>query len=152
MGYETKLIIGRSGMASDEIERGDMIVEEGERYRPMLKDEKGNFVKTGRKVTYFMVYAEIDLCKCGYSSAIHKLDRVNKDESHFWEWYSTGYGNDELTQDSYGDKPKPLPIPVVLEALEEDAKDSDYRRFKWAIALLKSMQDDDNLKVMLYGH
>jgi hypothetical protein len=42
----------------------------------------------------------------------------------------------------------------VVDALEKDAKDNDYRRFKWALGLLKSMEDDaeENLSVLLYGH
>jgi hypothetical protein len=154
MGYETRLIIGRSCHTSDEIERGDLVIEDGETCRPWLKDGKGEFIKTGRKATYFMVYAEIDLCKCGYLSEINKLDRINKDESHFWEWYGSGDGNKEITEDAYGEKPKPLPLSVVVDALEKDAKDNDYRRFKWALGLLKSMQDDaeENLSVLLYGH
>jgi len=41
----------------------------------------------------------------------------------------------------------------VVEALKKDAKDDDYRRFKWALALLEAMKDDsERLSVLLYGH
>jgi hypothetical protein len=153
MGYETKLFIGREGHTSDEMQSGDLVVEDGQAYRPLLTDDEGELIKTGRKSTYFMVYAEIDLCKCGYSSAVSKLDQINKDESHFWEWYGSGDGNNAITEDRYGDKLKPIPISDVVAALESDEKNDNYRRFKWALALLKSMQDEpEDLKVLIYGH
>lgn len=154
MGYETRLIIGKSSsLTGDEVEYGELIIEDGEAYRPMLKDEKGEFIKTGRKEIWFQVIAEIDLCKCGYNSEIHKIDRVNKDESHIWYWFGSGDGDTRVTEDCYGDKPKPVPIKDVVAALEIDAEKDDYRRFKWALALLKSMQDDpEGLTVLLYGH
>ena len=44
-------------------------------------------------------------------------------------------------------------MKTVITALEKDAANDDYRRFKWALALLKSMKDDpENIKVMLFGH
>ena len=149
MGYETKLIIGQSGHTMDESVYGDLIVEEGEAYRPMLKDEKGHYLKTGRKETYFMVIATINLCKCGSQSHIGKIDFTNKDESHFWQWYD---GDERKTEDCYGDKPKPIPVSVVVDALRKDLEDEKYRRFKWALALLESMQDDKDITVLFYGH
>ena len=152
MGYETKLIIGMSSFTSDEFELDDLIIEDGEAYRPHKRDDSGEIIKTGRKETYFSVIATLDLCKCGYESNISKLDFKNTDENHQWYWYD---GEEKTTTDPYGDKPKPLPVSVVLAALKKDEKEDSYRRFKWAIALLESMRDDkesDRITVLFYGH
>lgn len=150
MGYETKLVIGEEGFTSDEIKRGELVIEDGEAYRQYIKDEYDNFVRTGKKETYFSVIATIDLCKCGYDSAISEIDFKNNDESHFWYYYD---GNEKTVNDCYGDKSKPVSIGEVVKALEKDVKNSDYRRFKWALDMLKSMESSDpSLKVMFYGH
>ncbi len=119
-------------------------------YRPYLKDKAGDIELTSKKITWFRIYATVDLCKCGYESNIHNIDHINKDESHFWYWYD---GNGETSKDCYGDKLKPIPIKEVVEALRKDTKKDDYRRFKWALALLESMQNDkEDLTVLFYGH
>jgi len=151
MGYETKLIIGTSSRHSeDESVYGDLVIEDGEAYRPMIKDDDGNFLKTGKKETYFFVMATVDLCKCGYDSNVHKLDGVNKDESHQWYWYER---NDRIIEDCYGAKMKPVPLIDLIEALKLDIASDEYRRFKWALALLESMNDDnEDITALLYGH
>ncbi len=150
MGYETTLLIGRECTTSDEIKRGPLVTEEGEAYRPYLKDEDGAFIKTGAKETYFMIYAEIDLCKCGYTSEISKIDKENTDKGHHWIWAS---GGDERSEDLYGEKPKPVSFKAVIDALEKDYQDGEYRRFKWALALLNSMQDEsEELSILMFGH
>ena len=148
MGYETKLFIGKSSFTEDEIAKGDMVISDGEAYKPYLKNDKGEFVKTGKVRTYFMVYAMIDLCKCGDGNLLN-LDWKNKDESRIWYWYD---GDTERTEDCYGDNPKPVSLAAVIDALEKDNSER-YRRFDWALALLKSMVDDkDEIQVLLYGH
>lgn len=151
MGYETKLLIGVSScLTEDENIYGDLIIENGEAYRPMQKDDNGSFLTTGKKETWFQIMAAIDLCKCGSDSAIHKIDRVNSDESHHWYWYD---GNERITEDCYGDKPKPVPVSDVIAALRSDMKHENYRRFTWALALLETMENDpEGLSVLLYGH
>jgi hypothetical protein len=151
MGYETKLIIGRSCQSTKEVSRGELVLEDGEAYRPYLKDDKENYIYTGREEIYFMVYATIDLCKCGSDSAISKIDWTNKEkDTVFWYFYD---GKDQINEDCYGDCPKPLPLSVVLEALRIDSKEGDYRRFKWAVSLLESMENDsENIQVLFYGH
>jgi hypothetical protein len=150
MGYETELLIGiSSSSASDEIKYGELIVADEEAYRPMMRNAKNNTIKTGRKETYFSIYATIDLCKCG-GREINNLDRINKDTSHHWYWYT---GNGRTVEDCYGDKLKPVPIIDVINAIEQDSFDNDYRRFEWALALLNSMKNDtENLSVLLRGH
>ena len=150
MGYETKLIIGQSGHTDKECARGDLIIEDGEAYRPYLKDENGRLIETGTDETYFSVYAIIDLCKCGSDSEISKIDCWNKDDSRFWYWYD---GGEKRVEDHYGDKPKPVPIKTVIAALEKDLKNDDYRRFKWALSLLRGMADEkESITVLFFGH
>jgi len=107
-------------------------------------------------VRYFMIYGTIDMCKLGQHTALYELDWCNKKDSEepVWGFYAAaGDGNTEITKDKYGDTPKPIPIALVIEALEKDAKVSDYRRLKWAIALLKSIQETTNdATVLLWGH
>ncbi len=153
MGYETKLIVGKQAShASQEWQEGELSIENGRPIYPILKDEEGKTLYTGRKNTWFYIYAEIDLCKLGSGSKIYSLDWVNKDENHFWYWF--GYDGDlEISEDCYGNKPKPIPVKKVLDALRGDAKNEDYRRLKWAIALLESMENDkEELEVLIYGH
>jgi hypothetical protein len=125
MGYETKLLIGISS--------------------PFSKQA------SDRKETYFQIFATLDLCKCGYPSKLHELPRVNTDENHCWFWYG---GDEEQRENLYGEQLKPVPVRDVLEALKADmVQEPNYRRFKWARALLESMVDDqENLEVLLYGH
>jgi len=151
MGYETKLIIGRAGMTENELAKGEPELDGGSVYRPTLKNDKGDFIKTGRQKTYFQTFATIDLCKCGSNSAIHNIDRVNKDESHYWYFYD---GDTEIKEDRYGDEMKPVEVAVVIEALKKNIEKDEYRRFKWALALLESMKNDEEggITVLLYGH
>ncbi|MCK5020052.1 MAG: hypothetical protein KAS32_23565 [Candidatus Peribacteraceae bacterium] len=117
-----------------------------------LHQDDGNILYTGRKETWFQIVATIDLCKCGDNSAIRDIDCVNKDESHHWFWFEND-GNTQTTEDRYGDKLKPVPINVVIQALKQDVKTDNYRRFKWALALLESMIDDkEKLSVLFNGH
>lgn len=151
MGYEIKLIIGKeSSVVYDEYAKGEPVLADGEVYYPYLKDADGDLIPTGRKETYFAVFATIDLCKCGYDSAINSIDNWNTDESHGWYWYE---GSAELRKDLYGVRLKPVSISTIINALEKDMESSDYRRFKWALALLESMVDDEEeLGVLIYKH
>jgi len=125
MGYETKLLIGK---------------ETNQAY-----DES----------TWFQIYAMVDLCKPGYDSEIFKIDSENKTpDVKQWYWYApTGDDNIGVTEDRYGAKPKPVPLTDVIHALRLDMQGDDYRRFKWAMALLESMADDnEELSVLFYGY
>jgi hypothetical protein len=150
MGYETTLLIGIEGHKSAEVEEGDLVIEDGEAYRPLARDKDGEFIPTGRKLTYFMVYATIDLCKCGYSSEISKLARVSADENNIYEWYE---GSESRKEDAYGDKPKPVKLIDLITAIEKDNANEKYRRFDWALALLYSMNTDNkDISALMIGH
>ena len=136
MGYETKLIIGRECSASDEY---DYSTEPAR--------------KTGKKETYFMSYAEIDLCKAG-TNALSKAmcGFKNKDKNHHWYFYGHD-GNTPIKEDKYGDKWIPQTIDSILEPMKIDYANGNYRRFKWAIALLESMKsDNEEIKVLIYSY
>jgi len=151
MGYETKLLIVQPGHTGDEYVRSHWVIEGEEPYKPYKEDENGDWIKTGRRETWVNVIATIDLSKCGYDSEIHQIDWKNTDKNHHWYWYGSD-GNTQIKEDCYEEKSSLIPIDVVLTALKKDAEDSDYRRFKWAIALLESMEDDKTLSILFYGH
>jgi hypothetical protein len=124
MGYETKLIIG------------------------VKREDYGH-----KKPSWFDVYAEIDLCKCGYGSHISALNQNSDKTKPEVYWY--GYdGNTEFTKDRYDSCPKPVALRHVVHALKADCENEDYRRFKWALALLESMEADnenENIEVLFFG-
>ena len=163
MGYEIKLIIGKEGHPSTELKHEDQAILDGNlAYFPIQKDKKGNFIETGRVEVYFQVYAMVDLSKPGIDCHLLKLDWKNTDTRIVWYFYEDG--NTQVKQDDYGDLSKPIPVADVITALKKDFKESldkypgfegdpdsgGYRRFKWAIALLKVM--DTNTQVLLHGH
>ena len=126
MGYETQLLVGKAT---------DMEFQ-------------------GKK--YFMVYATVDMSKMGYDSAVYDLPWKNENtDDVMWEWYApTGDGDIAVCQDRYGDYPQPVPVGDVIEALRTDSAGDDYRRFKWALALLEAMEKDtpEGLSVILWGY
>ena len=115
-----------------------------------MKNEDGEFVYTDIEETYFQIYAEIDMCKIG-SSHLMKVLTVNKDPLKEIYWF--GYdGNTRIHEDRYGDKPNETSIDDCIEALKLDVQEDDYRRFKWALALLESMKEEKDLSVIWFGH
>ncbi len=106
---------------------------------------------------FFMVEATVDMRKMG-NSELFNLPWVNhtpKEKS--WYFYApAGDGDTTITKDRYGEYLQPVPIADAITALEKDVETTDYRRFKWALALLKAMQADstenENLSVLLWGH
>ena len=164
MGYEIKLLIGHATKPSPEFKDSKVgqIDGEGENayvYYPALKDKKGNFIPTGRKESTFLICAEVDMCKMGmgpFSTLVEKSK--NKDKKLVYRWFEGG--NTTLTEDCYGDKFKPVPIKLVIEALEAEQKkealegDYRYRRTAWALALLKSISETsgEEFTVLFYGH
>lgn len=69
MGYEIKMLVGKSCLRAKEIER-DMSkpYSDGSGYE-YKRDEKGEIVYTGREEVWFQVMAEVDLSKLGYQRA-----------------------------------------------------------------------------------
>jgi len=155
MGYELKLVIGEVYGSNDEFKRSNKwtIPEGGEEkpYREYFKDDNGDIVCTGNVETFVSIVATVDLCKPGADSHIVQLDWKNEDKTRFWYWYD---GGEQIKEDCYGDRPKPLDIPTVLSALNMDCEGEYYRRFVWARDLLKTLSTNDghNLKVFFYGH
>jgi len=151
MGYEVKIMIGEVGMSANKMLREDKlkIESDGEAWYPYVRDEDDNFIKTDMIETYFMITAEIDLCKVGGSNLFKAL-KQNKDKLREYYWY--GYdGNMRISEDRYGEKAELATIEDCIIALKKDVKESDYRRFKWALALLESMKDSE-MKVLWFGH
>jgi hypothetical protein len=107
--------------------------------------------KEGRQ--WFTADVELDLCKCGYDSNINGLHmRKGTDEKVYWYGLD---GNTIFTKDRYDEEPVVYTIDQVINALEKDALESDYRRFKWALSLLSSIreaQQGEEFKVLLFGH
>lgn len=152
MGYEIKLIIGCKGTSSKKIERSEVGEVDGDYiHYPCVKDEEGNFKYSDIEETYFMVYAEIDLCKLGRDSHLGEILTANKDSKKEIYYYGSD-GNTKITEDCYGDKPNEVSITDCVNALRLDVANSDYRRFKWALALLESMQGEKEVSVIWYGH
>lgn len=76
------------------------------------------------------------------------LEAVNKLANDIEDGY--------IQEDKYGDPLAVIPIDEFIEALEESHKLDPYRRFAWALALLKSIQSswdyEDRLFVVTYAH
>lgn len=128
MGYEIKMFVGRKGS--------------------LLGNENGN--------QFFRVDAELDLCKIGsdnpLSEYIDKAFVKAKEEKEGIYLYGLD-GNQKFTKDCYGDKLPLCPIEEVYKVVKKTAQKDNYRRFKWAEALLASMKDDpEGLSVVFYGH
>jgi hypothetical protein len=60
-----------------------------------------------------------------------------------------------ITKDRYGEPLGVIELDEFIAALEEDNKAEPYRRFQWALALLKSIKEthqESTIKVVTYGH
>lgn len=156
MGYETHLaVVIPSTLPTDEIER-DMdkpYAEGGHEYK---YDEDGNPIKTGRQEIYVQKCAEIDMCKIGQSALeqVHnKAARVAEahNDEKFYYFFQTD-GNSRYMEDPYGAPLALAEIDDCIEALEHDVQ-NDYRRYNWALALLKAVRDGcgSEFKVLFWG-
>lgn len=105
-----------------------------------------------RELAYSKVLCMVDLAKPGYSSAIRELASDSPTTTHYF------YGDDgNLCHmlDQYGEPLKETSLASVIEALAEDIDESDYRRYKTALGVLKSVDPDDykeGVKVLFYGY
>ena len=103
------------------------------------------------KDNYFMKYAEVDLCKVAWFNDLNDLETHNLEEGTSWYFYSED--DNVINEDDYGRKLTPLPLMYYITKLKESMEHSDYRRFKWALALLEAMDIDSEPKyVIAYGH
>ncbi len=126
MGYETQLLVGL--------------------------DTKNSYSDDG---TYFMVYAHVDMCRLGDSALFELPWENNTPDKNKWYFYAPcGDGDTQVTEDRYGTRFRPVPLTDVITALEMDTTNTDYCRIKWALALLKSIQENSNeeLTVILWGY
>lgn len=160
MGYEIKMMIGKSSVRGPEYEH-DMSkpFSDGSGYENK-RDEKGNLLPTGRELIWFQIMAEVDLCKLGYQDdSLNRLiqkshDDAKADAKHSYYVYGLD-GNMEFSEDRYGSKLSPVPVTDVLAAMNEShpTENSEYRRTKWAKSLLAAMVDDsEQLEVMFWGY
>ena len=165
MGYETTILIGKTGLDMPEHEKDTSLQYADGSGHPHKRDDNGDFVPTGRTTHYFSVYATIDLSKCGYDSEISALEKrahelAKAHPSDVYYHYYRSDGNTETKEDCYGSPFYPVPIGDLLEAVRSDTETSadqnggtPYRRFAWALALLESMASDpDELQAVFYSH
>lgn len=112
--------------------------------------------------------ASIDLYKPGYESEIYNLSQkflvapmpkercVIYESGTKYEEFKGGYAKTiEVVKhvDLYGKSMLPCPISDVINALEEDNKETEYRRFSIALALLKEYHKHFNeAHVLFWGH
>lgn len=159
MGYEIKLIIGKSGHEAPELELDkSKPFSDGSGFE-YKKDGRGNPVKTGRTSVYFSEYVRIGLCKLGYQDdALNRLISRTQEtggKNKSLRFYYIYNGNTRVSEDCYSSNFWPVEIRKVLNALKRShpKRKNSYRRTNWAIDLLSSMVDDDEgLEVIFYGH
>lgn len=161
MGYEIKMFIGKttSVLRPEREIDPDEPYSDGSVFAPK-KDADGKEILTGREEVWFKIMAEIDLCKLGYQDdALNRLITqshadAKADATHVHYVFGLD-GNKEFKKDRYGHKMHPVPVRTVLRAMEEShpASPNEYRRTKWAKALLASMGNDgEELEVLFWGH
>ena len=93
---------------------------------------------------YFREDCSIDMSKCGESNVGNLAsDYMTKGKALLY-WYEN---DKEVTEDACGDKPKPIPTKLVIEALRKDVKvldhgdnDRPYRRFEWRCLCSKPLK------------
>ena len=101
---------------------------------------------------WFQIFANVDLCKYGYESNLHKLNDATE-ATPVHAYAIMGDGDTPVVEDRYGADLTPIPIQDVINALRMDAKEDDYRRIGWALVLLEKMaQDVNDLHVVLWGY
>ncbi len=157
MGYELKLKIGHLMVARPEYKRQEKYVLDGDyAYRPMLKDDNGKFIPSGRTESTFLQVAMLNLCKI-YDSNTYALAMKSKvktkEPKHVIKWFVDA--NNETDTDNYGDRFKTISLNLVIAALEKDVKQfPEYRRFHWALGLCKAIQENDpeDLMVLFEGY
>lgn len=129
MGYEVQMLVGK-------------VHENMKGYCDDTKDK-----------AWFQIYASVDLCKPGYDAVVMKL-KDNSKADPVYMYSVMGDGDTQIAEDCYGETIVPIPIQNVIEALHTDQRNDYYRRFRWALALLESMRDEEGgqLSVAFWGY
>lgn len=158
MGYDIKLLIGRALPEGPEYKQADKPEIDGDvLHWPYLEDAKGKWIPTGRTEIDFRLDIILDLCVIGHGplgKLVEKAKVKVKKPKTVYKWYFDGDTHED--EDCYGDRFTPVSIEEVVKALEKELKDTKeepYRRFQWALALLKSMQENGkDIEILFYGH
>lgn len=161
MGYETKMYVveTHSGVAVSKFCKRP---SDGE-YTNVFKQLDGSYIgyeQCGNEPILFDDYeierkyssliGVVDLCKTGYGSALYSLQRNSPEAEHY---LYCDDGNTPIITDRYDDFTTEADIEDVIAALEVDLEESDYRRFKMALAFLKACKKEFNdVKVLFYGY
>jgi len=153
MGYEIKVLIGKStSWPRQEMKRTNVRYKDDSGWEPEL-DDKGNYVYTDRTEHYFDVYAVMDMCKLGcQSDALNTLigksfALAKNNENQIHHFYASD-GNTMIQEDRYGSRMHPVSLIELKEALDA-LPDMDYRRLRWLKALVDEMvKDKEPLQVM----
>lgn len=104
--------------------------------------------------------ATIELCKAGreFDEKINKLkikNKINNNGINERIYFYAIDGNTKIYEDEYGKELVKLSIKDVYNILLDCYKTTNYKRFKWAISLLKSILETNNsdiIYVIPYGH
>jgi hypothetical protein len=155
MGYETHIILGSLREPMNELELDmENPFDDGSGY-PYKKDEKGNYINTGRQEQYIMSYAEVNLCKI-YDSHLDKLIQKfrkaqgKNPDTFIYRYHSDG--DTRWTEDNYGDPLVSIPFDLVLNAVRKDVEENDYRRYRWLLGLMEAMKEDHSeISCVFYG-
>lgn len=83
-----------------------------------------------------------------------EVKEVLPDKAEWIQTLSDDIEDGTIITDKYGAYLGVIEIDDMIAAMEEDQKVEIYRRFTWALALLKSIKDnfDGELKIVTYGH
>ncbi len=83
----------------------------------------------------------------------------NEEKAKYLKKLSNHIEDGTITTDCYGDFLSVIPIDEFITALEEELRVNEpYRRFQWALVLLKSIRDTwdeghkEDLAVVTFGH
>lgn len=157
MGYEVKLFV-----VSETVQCTDKFsILNGKPFSAYHNEDTGwyGYLEDDTKIllpeptielSHTLLFAMINLSKPGYDSGVYALTQTAAMTTSYF--YTEGHA---VIFDSYGDRLKEVCKDQMLQTLEKDYEDTKYRRFKSAIALLKSFDKEDypeGVKVLLYGY
>ena len=159
MGYETTLYIVEKYAflrpADVTLVNGKTVHQVYNKTRYYLEDGNTKVeVKNPVTVSSYTCHmlAMIDMRKMGLS-----LGSICKFEESDVHCYRPDNGNAYLGLDGYGDYRKFVPLTTAIELMQEESKKDNYRRYKIALALMKSIKSAfkpnlENIGVLEYGY